>query len=82
MKYKFFIVFTWICIIGPEFLHAQTVYFNNRYNLYPFNTWDYAKTILEVDDGYIISGATGGDNNLRTLALTKLNMLGQVEWSK
>ncbi len=82
MRYTYLIALVWICLLCPMILPAQTYYFNNRYNLYPFNTWDYAKTILEVDDGYIISSATGGDNNLRTLALTKLNMLGQVEWSK
>ena len=68
--------------LSPVSGSAQAVYFNNRYNLYPFNTWDYSKTILEVEDGYIISGATGGDNNLHNMALTKLNKLGEVVWSK
>jgi len=70
----------WMFSILPVLVTAQTNYFNRRYELNPYNTWDYSTTVLEVDDGYIINGATGGQYGLHTKALIKIDYLGNTHW--
>jgi hypothetical protein len=82
MKYFPYLVLAGMFFFNPVFLPAQAVYFNNRYNLFPFNNWDYSNTIFEIEDGYIIYGATGGSNNLYNMALLKMNNDGQIIWTK
>ena len=82
MRYSLYVFIGFALMVCPSQLCAQSVYFNRRYNLEPFNTWDYAKTILQVGDGYIISASTGGDNDLYELALIKIDTEGQVLWTK
>ncbi len=82
MKYFPYLVLAGMFFFNPVFLPAQAVYFNNRYNLYPFNTWDYSTTLIEIEDGYIIYGATGGGYGLHTKALIKIDYAGNNQCIK
>ena len=62
--------------------YSQTTYFNKRYELTPFATWDYGKTILQQGDNYIIQGETFGEFGWRTLAIMKVDPIGNVVWIK
>ncbi len=82
MKYFPYLVLAGMFFFNPVFLPAQAVYFNNRYNMYPFNTWDYSTTLIEIENGYIIYGATGGEYGLHTKALIKIDYSGNNQGIK
>lgn len=65
-------------------LYSQPVYFNNRYDLNITGYWDGSDNLIEVDDGYVISGGTGHEmsQDWRVVAFMKIDKLGNKQWSK
>lgn len=62
--------------------YSQTNYFNKRYELTSFSAWDFSTTVIEIPDGYVVLGETGGEYNWRTNSLIKIDLLGNIEWIK
>ena len=62
---------------------SQGVYFNNRFDYNINNMWDNSRSLLEVDDGYIIGGMTGGESIFDYyIALRKIDFQGSEVWTK
>lgn len=60
----------------PVVVSAQTYYFNNRYELTPYHNWDFASTILQCPEKYVIYGESGGNFGWRTIVLKQLDLDG------
>jgi len=64
--------------------HSQSVYFNKRYYLNEPDIWSAAKDIIEIEDGYIILGATGDslDDYWNRIGIMKMDFQGNQLWAK
>ena len=60
----------------------QVYYFNNSFEYDIIGMWDNSRAIIEVDDGYIIGGMTGGENLFwYYLAFRKIDFQGNEMWT-
>ena len=59
---KQFIFILFISLSFPIVGRSQTIYFNNRYESVT-NIWNSGKSIIELEDTYIIGGSTGHPSN-------------------
>lgn len=82
MKGKLTFAIISLLVILPVLVSAQPYYFNNRYELTLFFSWEYSTTVLEEDSGFIINGATGAEYGLQTKALTKIDYSGNIKFIK
>ena len=66
-----------LLIIYPSILFSQVYYFNNRYQSVS-NKWSAGKSIVELEDSYIIGGTTGHPSNEAWLqiSLFKIDLEG------
>lgn len=80
MSFRF--TFLFLLIIPFVNGYSQTNYFNKRYELTSYSAWDFSTTVIEIPDGYIVLGETGGEYNWRTSTLAKIDQIGNVEWIK
>lgn len=62
--------------------YSQTAYYSKRYELTPFATWDYGKTVLQQGNAYIVQGETFGEFGWRTLVTMKVDSIGSLIWIK
>ncbi len=70
-------------IVFGNFAFSQGIYFNNRFEYNITNMWDNSRSLLEVDDGYIIGGMTGGESIFDYyIALRKIDFQGSEVWTK
>lgn len=68
-------------LIYFDLSYSQIIRFNNVYD--PWSTWDHATSVIVENDGYFITGTTGGDTGSnRKLALLKIDLNGNVIWYK
>jgi len=75
------VYYSLICTIN---VHAQSVYFNKRYDYNLTGFWNSSDNIIQVEDGYVISGTTGKPSNPEwlTVALMKIDSIGEKQWVK
>jgi len=87
MNHRDLILFFILFIFCSHHLYSQPVYFNNRYNLcqnYNEEAWSGADDILQVDDGYVITGYTV-DTSIywwRRIPILKISSDGQPVFYK
>lgn len=64
-------------------VYGQT-YFNHRFDFSHHQLWDGAINCIEVDDGYVLNGATGDTSYLgwHRIAITKFSLQGAVLFKK
>ena len=77
----------WLTIILIQIgsiVFSQSVYFNNRYKLNMLNGWSTSDGMIEVYDGYIITGATVDTIDFwwRRIPIVKIDKTGQILWKK
>ncbi|MCF8235187.1 MAG: T9SS type A sorting domain-containing protein [Bacteroidales bacterium] len=63
---------------------SQVVYFDTVYHFTPWNYWDFARNVIEVDDGYILQGQTSEQNNIDwyRIGFSKIDTVGNQVWMK
>ena len=73
-----------IVFISLQSAFSQPIYFSNRYNFDLPYVFDFARNIMEVNNGYIVAGETGYENysNWHKLAIMKIDTLGNKLWTK
>jgi hypothetical protein len=76
MKGKLTIILVWFLSLLHVLVSAQTYYFNNRYELTPYHSWDFASTIIQKPEKYVIYGESGGNFGWRTIVLKQLDLNG------
>lgn len=76
MKGKLTIIIVWLLTLLPVIVSAQAYYFNNRYELTPYHSWDFASTIIQSPEKYVIYGESGGNFGWRTIVLKQLDLQG------
>jgi hypothetical protein len=64
--------------------YSQMEYFDSVYHFTPWNSWDFARNVIEVEDGYLIQGQTPDqyDSYWYRMAYTKIDKQGNQLWSK
>jgi len=64
--------------------HSQYVYFNKRYYLNEPDIWSSAKDIIEIEDGYVVVGATGDSLNYywNRIGVMKMDFQGNQLWAR
>jgi hypothetical protein len=71
----------WVTILFFGLLNlCSAQYFNNRYEFE--GQPDNAKTILEVPDGYVVSGSSRDSSSLTSIGIIKLDYDGNEVWKK
>ena len=74
--------FLFFLLTSSNLLHGQIVYINQRYNIVPYNTFDYGKTILPQENNFIVHGETFNQFGQRTIVTMKIDSVGELEWIK
>jgi hypothetical protein len=84
MKHKIILGILLFSMILLNETYSQVEYFDSVYHFTPWNSWDFARNIIEVEDGYIIQGQTPDqyDFNWYRMAYTKIDKQGNQIWSK
>jgi hypothetical protein len=76
MKGKLTIIIVWLLTLLPVLVSAQTYYFNNRYELTTYQSWDFASSIIQSPEKFVIYGESGGNFGWRTIVLKQLDLNG------
>ncbi len=65
-------------------LSQQVAYFDSVYHFAPWNYWDFARSVVEVEDGYIIQGETSDQyyTSWHRIGFSKIDTLGNQIWAK
>ncbi len=60
------------------------MYFDSVYHFTPWNSWDFARNVIEVEDGYIVQGETSDQFNTswHRIAFSKIDTMGNKIWQK
>jgi len=82
MKVKYFLALIQILATCPVLLYSQSVYFNNRYDVTPFNSEDWGKSLIIQDNDYIIQGETFNEYGRRSIFTMKIDSVGTLRWIK
>jgi len=82
-KSKYLLTFLFVAL--SSLTHSQQpVYFDSVYHFTSWNSWDFSRNVIEVEDGYIIQGETSDQNNTswHRIGFSKIDTLGTQLWSK
>jgi hypothetical protein len=82
MIIRLYVAFLFFLLTSSNLLLAQFVYMNQRYNIVPYNTFDYGKTILQQENSFIVHGETFNQTGQRTIVTMKIDSAGELEWIK
>lgn len=73
-----------IILLSGNFINSQTIYFNKIYSFDFPEVWGAGKDVIDVGDGYIITGATGDTLNFywNRIGILKVDYSGNKIWEK
>ena len=84
MKHKVILGILFFLMILLNETYSQMEYFDSVYHFTPWNSWDFARNVIEVEDGYLIQGQTPDQYDFYwyRMAYTKIDKQGNQMWSK
>ena len=82
MIIRLYVALLFFLLTSSNLLYAQFVYLNQRYDIVPYNTFDYGKTILQQGNSFIVHGETFNQYGQRMIATMKIDSVGELDWTK